>query len=193
MMNSCVAMIVAGAVLVGCGDAPEPEAPVVSETGGQVAAKNSECDPYLKFCIKAKVSGAAEVSGVTGFGGSEPCAKWAAGGVARVLELPTMLPMPEKNPITVALTRIAAYTGPGEYTLVSTRQGSIPDALPALDTGERSFGDGTGSMAKVMIKADGSGSLEASNLVEIKAAHRTREPDPAARVSLSRNWTCRDL
>lgn len=192
-MNPYVAMIVAGVVLAGCGEAPEPEAPGALAAGKQVAAKDNECAPYLKFCIKAKVSGAAEVSGVSGFGGSEPCAKWAAGGMAQGLDLPTMLPMPERNTITVALTRISAYTGPGEYILISTRQGALPDALPALDTGERSFGDGAGSTAKVTIKADGSGSLEAGNLVEIKAAHRTREPDPAARASLSMTWTCRDL
>ncbi|MCA1977612.1 MAG: hypothetical protein LDL19_00090 [Thiobacillus sp.] len=182
--------------LAACG---ESEHQALSESGAagesSVAEAKSDkaaCEPYLKFCLKANISGAVAASGVAGFGGSKSCSEWAAGGAARVLELPTMLPMGDQNKITVGLTRIGEYNGPGVYALASTRQGSIPDMLPALDTGERSFGDGTGSSATVRINADGSGILEADQLVEIKSASRMREPDPAARVKLSMRWTCRD-
>lgn len=194
-MNRGMTGLVLVLLLAGCGESGESERAVESgtpEVAPQAASNKNECEPYLKFCIKAQVSGAATASGVSGLGGSQSCAEWAAGGAARVLELPTMLPLGEKNKITVALTRIAAYNGPGVYTLTSTRQGSIPDMLPALDTGERSFGDGAGSTATVRINADGSGTLEAGQLIEIKAAHRMREPDPAARAKLSMQWTCRE-
>ncbi len=182
-------------LLGACGESTPPGTQVAVAPQGKAQAVEPECDPYLQFCIKASVNGAATASGVSGFGGRMPCAEWAKGGAARVLELPNMLPMGEKNKITVALTRVGAYTAPGDYTLVSTGsgQGPIPDMLPAVDTGEQSFGEGPGSQASVRIEANGSGRLEANGLVEIKAAHRMREPDPAARLNLVMQWTCRDV
>jgi len=182
-------------LLGACGESTPPSNEAAVAPQGQAQAGQSDCDPFLQFCIKSQVSGAATASGVSGFGGRTPCAEWAKGGAARVLELPNMLPMGEQNKITVALTRVGAYSAPGEYTLVSTSsgQGAIPDMLPAVDTGEQSFGEGAGSQAKVRIEADGSGRLEANGLVEIKAAHRMREPDPAARLNLVMQWTCRDV
>lgn len=191
-LKKCGWVVLASLALVGCDSGPEDQLQVEVKEPGETAKSVDGCDRHLRFCLKAKVSGAETVSGVSGFGGPKSCAEWVAGGAARVLELPGMLPMPEKNSLTVGLTRLAAYTGPGEYTLVSTRQGGIPDMLPVMDTGARSFGAGPDSTTKVRIFADGSGTLEADNLVEIKAAHRMREPDLAARVKLSLQWTCRD-
>lgn len=178
-----------------CGESTPPGDTVSGTQPGQTKPAEPDCDPYLRFCIKSQVSGAVTASGVSGFGGAVPCAEWAKGGAGRVLELPNMLPMGDKNKTTVALTRVGAYTAPGEFVLASTRQGTgpIPDVLPAVDTGERSFGEGSGSRATVKIEADGSGRLEATDLVETKAMHRTREPDPAARLNLVMTWTCKDI
>jgi hypothetical protein len=185
-------------MLGACGDDKAIEKPGMEAAGsggaGLTTAKpDNDCDPYLKFCVKASVSGVVSASGVSGFGGGLSCAEWVRGGAPRVLDLPTMLPMADKNTITAALTNIGQYTGPGEYTLVAARFKGLPDAFPAIDTGERSFAGGEGSTAIVRIAADGSGQIEAKNLVEIKAAHRMTEPDPAARVNFSMRWTCRDL
>lgn len=187
-------VILAGA---GCGDkAAAPEAATPSpELAVVPAAAKTDCEPYFRFCIKASVSGAVAATGSTSLGSNSSgpnCAEWANGGVARVLELPTMLPWAGKNSITAALTRIGEYTSPGTYTLAATATHGNPDSFPAIDTGERAFSRGEGSTTVVTIAADGSGSIESANLVETKAANRTTEPDPAARVNFSMKWTCQD-
>ncbi|MDP1658239.1 MAG: hypothetical protein Q8L73_02665 [Methylotenera sp.] len=186
--------ILAGA---GCEDraaAPEAVSVVAENVTAPVAAK-ADCEPYFRFCIKAAASGAVAVTGSTSRGSNSNgpnCAEWAKGGAARVLELPTMLPWAGRNSITAALTRIGEYTGPGVYVLIVTTAHGNPDSFPSIDTGGRAFSNGADSTAVVKITADGSGSVEAGNLVEIKAAHRAQNPNPAERVNFTMKWTCQD-
>ncbi|MFZ6026962.1 MAG: hypothetical protein ACOYYS_04535 [Chloroflexota bacterium] len=192
-------------VSLGCGFAT-PVAPPTSpptamplnqatEPSDEKARESSEseagCEEYFRFCVTSTVSGAvsATATGGVGHSGVDNCTAWAQDGPARILELPLMLGAGE-TPITVALTRIAAYTGPGEYELQAVATGGgIPDMLPAIDVGGRSFGLGEGSAARVTVAADGSGLLAATGLVET-ASLQVSAPDPTARVDLAMQWTC---
>jgi len=92
--------------------------------------------------------------------------------------------------ITVALTRVGAYTGPGTYELAATATGgAMPDMFPTVRVGSRVFTNGDGSTASVTVNADGSGSLAATGLVEIDAMQGAT-PDPSARVDFAMQWTC---
>ncbi|MBP1467803.1 hypothetical protein EYB53_018960 [Candidatus Chloroploca sp. M-50] len=202
-------------VSVGCGTTT-PAAPTVnpptmvpsavgtsSEQPPDAATSNAEspdpgsaqavaCEEYFRFCVTSTVSGAVNASATGGVGGNiDNCTAWAEEGPARILEVPMMLNSGEP-PITVALTRIAAYTGPGEYVLQSVATGgAIPDMFPAMNVGARSFGIGEGSTARVTVAADGSGMLEATGLVEI-ASVQVSAPDPNARVDLTMQWICQE-
>jgi hypothetical protein len=116
------------------------------------------------------------------------CTAWAAGGEARVLELPLMLAAGDEK-ITVALTRIGQYTGPGEYALKTVTTTGLTDMFPAIEASGRTFSNGEGSTARVTITADGSGSIQAVGLVE-QASIQVGVPDPAARIDFSMQWTC---
>ncbi len=88
------------------------------------------------------------------------------------------------------LAKSGAYTGPGTYELAATATGgAMPDQFPALRVGKRAFSNGEGSTATVTVNADGSGTLEATGLVEIDAMQGAT-PDPSARLDLSMQWTC---
>ncbi|MER2599541.1 MAG: hypothetical protein ABTQ73_08480 [Caldilineales bacterium] len=162
---------------------PQPAAPA------EPAA--TACEDYFGFCITAQASGAVEATGAGGWASSSntDCTALAAAGAARILELPNLLPAGE-NKITVALTRIGAYTGPGTYTLAaSATGGAMPDMFPAVRIADRAFNNGDSSAATITINADGSGSLTATGLVEMDAMQGVT-PDPTARLDFAMQWTC---
>lgn len=160
-------------------------------TAGDDAAADGDCEAYFRFCVAASVSGTVESVATGGVGANiDTCAVWAAPGEARILELPMMLAAGE-DAITVALTRIAAYTGPGRYELVSVSTDGIPDMFPTMEVAGRTFAEGEGATAVVTVNADGSGTLDATGLAEI-ASIGVSNPDPTARVDLGMQWTCQD-
>ena len=160
-------------------------------TAGDDAAADGDCEAYFRFCVAASVSGTVESVAAGGVGANiDTCAVWAAPGEARILELPMMLAAGE-DAITVALTRIAAYTGPGRYELVSVSTDGIPDMFPTMEVAGRTFAEGEGATAVVTVNADGSGTLDATGLAEI-ASIGVSNPDPTARVDLGMQWTCQD-
>ena len=160
-------------------------------TAGDGAAADGDCEAYFRFCVAASVSGTVESVATGGVGANiDTCAVWAAPGEARILELPMMLAAGE-DAVTVALTRIAAYTGPGRYELVTVSTDGIPDMYPTIEAAGRAFSEGEGSTAVVTVNADGSGTLDATGLVEI-ASLQVTNPDPAARVDFAMQWTCQD-
>jgi hypothetical protein len=168
------------------------EAPVKAPA----AAPASACEDYFGFCVAAQATGAVNATGAGGWASSSKtdCTALAAGGAARILELPNLLTAGEQQ-ITVALTRIGAYTGPGTYTLAAVVDattatgGAMPDMFPAVRVAGRAFNNGTDSTASVTINADGSGSLDAKNLTEIDAMQGAT-PDPNARLDFTMRWTC---
>ncbi len=171
--------------------APLKPATAATEAPAKAPAAASACEDYFGFCVTAQAAGAVTATGAGGWGSSSKtdCTAWAAPGAARILELPNLLAAGEQQ-ITVALTRIGAYTGPGTYTLAATATGgAMPDMFPAVRIGSRAFNNGDGSAASVTINADGSGALEAKNLAEIDAMQGAT-PDPNARLDFAIRWTC---
>jgi len=163
------------------------------KTPGAILAEETGCEEFFRFCVTTTVSGSVNASAVAGVGSNtvDNCTAWAQDGAARILELPLMLGAGD-TPITVALARIAAYTGPGEYELQAVATGgAIPDMFPTVDVGGRSFTNGAGSTARVVIASDGSGTLEAKELTEIGSLF-VAEPDPTAWVDISMRWTCQE-
>jgi hypothetical protein len=171
---------------------PPAAAPVATQPPALEIAKKAPiaaaaCEDYFGFCVTAQVSGAVTSQGRGGWGSSAntDCKAWAAAGAARILELPLLLAAGEQK-ITVALTRLAAYTGPGTYEMkAQVASPGIPDMLPALEVAGRTFGNGPDSTAVATIAADGSGSVQVNGLVEQGA-----NPDPNARISLAMQWMC---
>jgi hypothetical protein len=165
-------------------DQPAAEAP-------DAAAPASACEEYFGFCITAQATGAVDATGAGGWASSSniDCTALAAPGDARILELPNLLAAGEQQ-IAVALTRIGAYTGPGTYELAATATGgAMPDQFPAVRVGSRAFTNGADTSASVTVNADGSGTLEAKNLVEMDAMQGAT-PDPNARLDFAMQWTC---
>lgn len=149
------------------------------------------CEEYFRFCVTSTLTGAVEATATAGVGANvDSCAAWAAPGEARILELPMMLSAGD-DLITVALTRIGAYTGPGEYELAALATEGMPDMFPAIEAAGRAFNNGDGSTATVVVNADGSGAIVATNLVEI-ASVQVSAPDPNARVDFAMQWTCQE-
>lgn len=162
-------------------------------TNAEVDTAASACEEFFGFCVTAQVDGAVAGSAVAGWASSvnNDCAALAAAGAPRILELPLLTAAGEQK-ITVALTRIGAYTGPGSYSLrAQASDGAMPDMFPTIDIGGRAFSNGEGSSAVVTVAADGSGTLDAISLVEI-ASVQVANPDPNARVNVSLQWDCRD-
>ena len=89
----------------------------------------------------------------------------------------------------MALTRIGAYTGPGTYEMKAQASGGMLDPLPAIEVARRTFSNGSGSTAEVTVAADGSGSLQATGLVE-QTSMQVSNPDPNARIDFAMQWTC---
>ena len=151
------------------------------------------CEDYLQFCVTSTISGMITTTATAGTNNSsnKNCTTWAAAGDTRILELPMMLAAgPEK--VTVALTRIAQYSGPGEYKLVAVTTTGQPDMFPAIEAAGQTYSNGEGSSALVTIAADGSGSIQATNLVQ-QASIQVSSPDPSARIDFSMQWTCHDV
>ena len=170
-------------------EATAPLAPPVEAT--PAAEATALCEEYFGFCVAAMVSGAVDAAGAGGWSSSSStdCTALAAPGAARILELPNLLAADEQQ-ITVALTRVGAYTGPGTYQLaVTATGGAMPDQFPTVRVGSRAFTNGDGSTASVTINADGSGSLAAAGLVEMDAMQGAT-PDPSARIDFAMQWTC---
>jgi hypothetical protein len=175
-------------------EASVPE-PAVEEPAAVEAASDEtgagECEDYFRFCVTSTISGAVNAEATAGVGANiDTCAAWAAAGDARIVELPMMLAAGDAA-ITVALTRVGEYTGPGQYELQPSVTQGMPDMFPTLEAGGRTFSNGEGSTAVAVINADGSGSVEATGLVEI-ASVQVSAPDPSARVDFSMQWTCQD-
>lgn len=160
----------------------EAPAPVVAVEG---------CEDFFRFCVTSTLTGAVDSTATAGMGGQiNDCATWVEAGDARILELPMMQGAGD-DLITVALTRIGQYTGPGTYQLEPVATEGMPDMFPTLVAAGRTFSNGQGSAAVVTVAADGSGTVEASGLVEI-ASIQVTSPDPDARIDFSMQWTCRD-
>ncbi len=123
-------------------------------------------------------------------GKGNDCATWAASDTPRALELPFVVAAGESK-ITVALTQLGAYQGPGTYEMAAIVTNRMPDAFPAIAIGERTFSNGEGSAAVVTVAADGSGTIEATGLVEL-ASIQVANPDPTARIDFAMTWTCQD-
>lgn len=173
---------------------PAQQMPTTSQPAApapDAAAETSDCEAYFGFCITAQTTGAVDAAGAAGWASSSntDCTALAASGEARILELPNLLAAGEQQ-IAVALTRIGAYTGPGTYELAATATGgAMSDQFPAVRVGNRAFTNGDGSTAAVTVNADGSGTLEATGLVEMDAMQGAT-PDPSARLDFSMQWTC---
>lgn len=164
----------------------------VEPAGATPGTVTVACEDYLRFCVTSEISGAVNATATAGMGGNiGTCADWAAAGDPRVVEMPMMQGAGDDR-ITVALTRIAAYTGPGRYELQNTVTEGIPDMFPTIEAGGRAFSYGDGATAVVTMAADGSGTVEATGLVEIPSL-TVSEPDPTARVDFAMQWTCRDI
>lgn len=170
---------------------PAAEADAAGVEAATAGAAATACEEFFRFCVTSTLSGAVETAATAGMGGQiEDCAAWVAEGDARILELPMMQGAGE-DLITVALTRIGQYTGPGTYELVPVATEGMPDMFPTLVAAGRTFANGEGSAAMVTVAADGSGTVEATGLVEI-ASIQVSDPDPEARLDFSMAWTCRD-
>ena len=65
----------------------------------------------------------------------------------------------------------------------------MPDQFPAVRVGNHAFTNGADTTATVTVNADGSGTLEAKNLVEMDAMQGAT-PDPSARLDFAMQWTC---
>ncbi len=171
---------------------PTRSAPTATEAPAVApSAAASACEDYFGFCVTAQASGALAATGRGGWGSSTrtACQVWAGSGAARILELPQTLSLGDQQ-ITVALTRIGAYTGPGTYTLAhAASAGAMPDMFPTVRIGPRAFEGGANSTATVTVLADGSGTLKANDLVELDAMQGVT-PDPNARLDFAMQWTC---
>jgi hypothetical protein len=172
-----------------------PTAPAAAEAPATAApnkaqAAPSACEEFFGFCATAAISGSVTGTGTAGVGSSSntDCAAWASGGDARILELPMMLGAGGSK-ITVALTRVGAYTGPGTYELKAQASGGMPDMFPTIEVAGRTFANGPDSTAVAIIAADGSGSVQATGLAE-QASIQVSNPDPNARIDLAMQWTC---
>lgn len=167
----------------------QPTSPPAAETGSEVE-KTSGCEDFFQFCVTSTISGATTATATAGVGSSfeNNCTAWAAGGEPRILELPLMFAAGE-NKITVALTRLGAYTGPGRYELTPVVTTGQPDTFPAIEVAGRTFSNGAESTAVVTIAADGSGSVQAMKLAEL-ASVQVSNPDPSARIDFAMQWTC---
>jgi hypothetical protein len=163
-----------------------------TETTSNPAAETG-CEDFFPFCVTSTVSGAvtAKVTAGVGNSASRNCTAWAASGKTRSLELPLMLAAGQEK-MTVALTRIGAYTGPGKYELKAVTTGGLPDNFPAIEVAGRAFSNGADSTAMVTIAPDGSGSIQSVGLVE-QASIQVANPDPAARITFSMQWTCQNV
>ncbi|MBL8973009.1 MAG: hypothetical protein JNK56_20650 [Myxococcales bacterium] len=168
------------------GACDDPADDTTATTTTTTTGDPSSCPDYLQFCVTAELTGSvtAERTAATNFG-QLACAAWAAGGPARILELPFIV-----DPgLTVALTRIGKYTGPGTYTLAPVTMTGDPDSFPAINADGRAFTNGPGTTATVTVAADGSGTLAAAGLIETESVQGPT-PDPDARVDLAYRWTC---
>ena len=160
-----------------------------ADSGADDSGEPSPCPDTLQFCVTAGLTGTVTASATAGYNRPNiPCAEWAAAGPTRILELPGMLSAGDAR-ITVGLTRIGAYTGPGTYDLRAETMTGDPDAFPAIDADGRFFSNGADSTTTITISADGSGTLDAAGLVEMKSINGP-DPDPAARVDFTLDWTC---
>lgn len=167
---------------------PLPATDEASDAPGETTAA---CEDFFRFCVTSTISGAVDATATAGMGGQvDDCVAWVAAGEPRILEMPMMQAAGDAR-ITHALTRIAAYTGPGSYELKAVATEGIPDMFPTIEAAGRAFSYGEGSTAVVTVAADGSGSIEATGLVEI-ASIQVSAPDPTARVDFSMQWTCRN-
>jgi hypothetical protein len=169
----------------------QPVSPTATTAENQPLAAG--CEDYLQFCVTSAISGTITTTATAGTNNSanKNCTTWAAEGAARILELPMMLAA-GSDKVTVALTRIAQYSGPGEYKLVAVTTTGQPDMFPAIEAAGQTYSNGEGSSAVVTIAADGSGSIQAMNLVQ-QDSIQISSPDPAARIDFSMQWTCHDI
>lgn len=153
------------------------------------------CEDYLRFCVTATTSGTVEATATAGTNipgvNGKTCAEWAVGEAARVFDLPFMVQSGDSS-LTVALTSVGTYAGPGQYELKPTTQQGLPDTFPTIDVAGRAFSNGEGATATVVVNPDGSGSITAAGLVEITSLSNS-SPDPNAQIDFSMEWTCRDL
>ena len=168
----------------------QPIQPTATDAMPQQAVQG--CEDFLQFCVTSSIQGTLTTTATAGINSSsnKNCTTWAAGGAARILELPLMFAAGQDK-ITVALTRIGQYTGPGKYELTAVVTKGLPDIFPTIEAAGQTYSNGEGSSAVVTIAADGSGSIQAAKLVQ-QASVQVSNPDPSARIDFSMQWTCQD-
>jgi hypothetical protein len=170
--------------------ATQPIPPLATDAKSQRTPPG--CEDFLQFCVTSSIHGTVTAAATAGANNSsnKNCTTWAAGGAARILELPLMFAAgPDK--ITVALTRISQYTGPGKYELLAIATKGMPDIFPTIEAAGQTYSNGEGSTAVVTIAADGSGTIQAAKLVQ-QASIQVSNPDPSARIDFDMQWTCQN-
>lgn len=172
--------------------APTAETETVLPTNEPEPAVEDDCPDYFKFCMTAEVTGSLSTKAVAQFGGDNtPCTEWVKAGESRILEMPLFMSNDGTTQLTIALTRIGEYTGPGSYELKPEVVQADPDSYPAVNFNNRTFNNGEGTTAIITVAEDGSGTVQATGLVEI-ASMMVSDPDPNAKIDLTMTWVCQD-
>lgn len=169
----------------------EPTAEEVADTEPEPAVED-DCPDYFKYCMTAEVTGSLSTQAIAQFGGDDtPCTEWVKTGESRILEMPLFMSNDGTTQLTIALTRIGEYTGPGSYELKPEVVQGNPDSYPAVNFNNRTFNNGEGTTAIITVAEDGSGTVQATGLVEI-ASMMVSEPDPNAKIDLTMTWVCQN-
>ena len=114
----------------------------------------------------------------------------------RIERLVVTLEIIETTTITVTQTGVTNDEGPNDPAVrrdvelaAAAPSSGMLDLLPAIEVARRTFSNGSGSTAEVTVAADGSGSLQATGLVE-QASMQVSNPDPNARIDFAMQWAC---
>lgn len=170
----------------------EPVAEEVALTEPEPAAED-DCPEYFKYCMTAEITGSLTSQAIAQFGGNDTsCAEWVQTGESRILEMPLFMSNDGTTQLTIALTRIGEYTGPGSYELKPEVVQADPDMYPTIDLNGRTFGYGEGTTSTITVAEDGSGTVQAAGLVELSSM-MVSDPDPNAKLDLTMTWQCQDV
>lgn len=178
------------AAIAGCSGA-SPDAPSGSGPSGNAAAQDAgssattgDCQPGLaaKLCVKATVDGRVTHTGTSKADLPDvSCAAWMQGKEGR-LRFPVFFDKLDGAEFGFG-SLIAKFAGPGTYS---------DDALSGMGMGftvfsEREFEARDGSTATLTIDANGNGSLDFKDFIEIEDVE-PRSPALSGHVT----WTCVD-
>ena len=138
--------------------------------------------------VAAACGGSAATSPVQ----AAPATKVPATAATSTAELPLTAASSHAQPAPSACEEFFGVSGTYEMkaqTNGGISSGGMLDMFPAIEVARRTFSNGTGSTAEVTVAADGSGSLQATGLVE-QASMQVSNPDPNARIDFAMQWTC---